>query len=81
MSSLNNRIDDVLDYSKEKLREIKGEIKEIKKVPGKYAYIFEKMIALQDFTVSGVERVLKTRKGGFKTRRLKATRVVKHKNC
>lgn len=80
MSSLNNRIDDVLDYSKDKLREIKGDINMMKKVPAKYAYVFEKMVSLQEYTISGVERAVKTRKGGFRTRRRNTARAIKHRN-
>jgi len=80
MSSLDNIIDDVLDYSKDKLREIKYDIKQIKKVPGKYAYIFEKMVALQEYTISGVEGALKSRKGGFKRRQRNTVRAIKRRN-
>jgi hypothetical protein len=74
MSSLNTRIDDVLDYSKDKLREIKGDIKNMKKIPSKYAYVFEKMVALQEYTISGVERAVKTRKGGSKRKTARVSR-------
>ena len=49
-------MEDLVDYSQDKLREIKRDIQELKRIPAKYAYIFEKMIALQEYTINTVKK-------------------------
>lgn len=65
-----NNVEDLVDFCKDKLREVKNDIKGLGKVPEKYAYVFEKLIAMQEYTVASLQKIERnrTRVGGSRAR-------------
>ena len=53
---MNRNIDDLIGYSEDSLRAIKNDIDELKRVPEKYAYLFEKLIALHEYTIAAIKK-------------------------
>ena len=71
---MNRNIDDLIGYSEDSLRAIKNDIDELKRVPEKYAYLFEKLIALQEYTIAAIKKAESRSSKGVRRNTLKNNR-------